>query len=101
VEHYENWIDKAWAIAPEKMILRLLSNRSPIEQKMKKKSYPRRLIRFWKHSKDFSSSLWVTGDYVTIIMTRTRPHYLVEIHDVVLAHNTREIFKGLWKQTEE
>jgi hypothetical protein len=32
-----------------------------------------------------------------MIVTGGTPRYLVEIHDAVLAHNMREVFKGIWK----
>ena len=31
-----------------------------------------------------------------MIITNQQPHYLVEIHDTALAHNLREVFKGIW-----
>jgi hypothetical protein len=34
-------------------------------------------------------------------MTRQHQFYLVEIHDAMLAHNMREVFKTLWKLTQE
>jgi len=38
------------------------------------------------------------GSYVIFIMTKQRPFYLVEIHDSVIAHNSRELFKTIWEK---
>lgn len=96
VRYYEDWIDWYWQTgSPKNMKLKLLSNESA--EKIKKKKYENRKIKFWDDSKDFTATTWINGDYVVMIVTTTRPHYLVEIHDSVLAHNMREVFKGIWK----
>ena len=41
------------------------------------------------------------GGYITSIVTNKKPHYLVEIFDQTLAHNMREIYKGLWSELFE
>lgn len=99
VRHFEEWIDWYWADPSTKLInLQLMSNESA--EALKKKKFPRRKIKFWKETKDFSATTWIMGDYVTMIVTSQRPHYLVEIYDAVLAHNMREIFKGIWKSVK-
>lgn len=82
------------------MELKLLSNKSPIEKKMKKKKYQQRHIKFWNDTKKITATTWITGDYLIMIITNQRPHYLVEIHDATLAHNMREMFKGFWKKVK-
>jgi len=104
VEHYEKWILWFWKqkeYQVERVKTRLLSNSSSIEEKMGKK-LPRtkRDIRFLD-GMNFTSSVWVTGDYLIMIVTQQHPFYLVEIHDAVLAHNMREVFKKLWSLTEQ
>jgi sugar-specific transcriptional regulator TrmB len=97
VRHYEQWIDWYWETGGSKnMELQLISNESA--EALKKKKFPRRHIKFWNKSQDFTATTWILGDYVVMIVTAERPHYLVEIHDAVLAHNMRELFKGLWEQ---
>jgi hypothetical protein len=32
-----------------------------------------------------------------MVVTNKRPHYLVEIHDQVLARNQREVYKRIWQ----
>jgi sugar-specific transcriptional regulator TrmB len=95
VINYEKWVDWTWESAkPEIKELRLLSNEA--ETRVKKKKFAKRQIRFWEQSKNFTATTWVNGDYVIMIVTNQRPHYLIEIHDATLAHNLRELFKGIW-----
>ncbi|OGE77900.1 MAG: hypothetical protein A2751_02545 [Candidatus Doudnabacteria bacterium RIFCSPHIGHO2_01_FULL_46_14] len=92
---YEKWIDWYWEeCAKPGISLRLLSNESA--EKIKKKKFAQRDIRFWDQSHNFQATTWILGDYVVMIVADARPHYLVEIHDQVLAHNLREVFKGIW-----
>ncbi len=98
VEKFEKWIDWSWSKAPEYTDLKIFTNKSISEEKMKSKKYSnRRKIKFL-NSKEFSATQWVVGNYVIYIMTKQRPFYLVEIHDSVIAHNTLEIFKNLWNK---
>jgi len=98
-EHYEKWIDWEWQVkAPAGMSLRLLSNKSPVEEKLKGKGYSKRQIKYWNKSGEFTASVWVHGDYLLMVMTRQHPFYLVEIHDALLAKNMRELFKGIWDE---
>ncbi len=100
-ERYQQWIDWYWKkSAPSELQVRLLSNQSDIERNMKRRKYERRVVKFWKKNIHFTASLWVSGDYIVMIMTNQHPHYLIEIHDVLLAHNLREMCKGIWKEIE-
>jgi len=101
VKQYESWIDDYWAkeSTSHNIILKLLSNEKA--EQIKKKKYSNRHIRFWNKTNDFTATTWIMGDYVTMIVTNQRPHYLVEIHDKTLAHNMREVFKGLWEELFE
>lgn len=100
VEQYEKWIVWYWKHAPKQIDLKLFSNDSTIEKRMVDQKITRRQIRFWEGNKDgeseFTGTLWITGDHITMIQTSERPFYLVELHDAVLAHNMREVFKKLW-----
>lgn len=99
VSHYEGWIDWYWEVsAPKEISLKLLSNESAEEIKGKK--FARRKIKFFNASEDFTGTIWINGDYLIMIACAKRPHYLVEIHDEVLAHNLREVFKGIWRKAE-
>lgn len=102
IDYYREWIE--WIIGLKeyhnpKIKARLLSNASPTEQKLEKK-VPRskRDIRLVP-GMNFTSTIWVVGDYLIMVSTREHPYYLVEIHDNTLAHNMRETFKKLWELT--
>ena len=100
VQNYEKWIDWYWETGSDpKTKLKLLSNETA--EKIKKKKYERRQINFWQESHNFTATTWILGDFVVMIITNQRPHYLVEIHDAVLAHNMREVFKGIWNSQIE
>jgi sugar-specific transcriptional regulator TrmB len=96
-ENYNDWIQ--WASEKYKMQINLLSNESAVEQKLSKAYLKERSILSWGEKVDFSASTWAVGDYIVMIITRQKPFYLVEIHDAVLAHNMREVFKKIWKDT--
>lgn len=99
---YQKWIDWFWnECADKRLILKLLTNKSEIEKQMENKGYSRRLIRYWSDYSNFTASTWVSGDYIIMAMTDQKPHYLVQIHDEVLAHNMREMFKGLWESQDK
>jgi len=97
VEKFEKWIDWSWEKAPQPIKLKLLTNESEIEEKMKNKKYSeKRVLKFWGNN-EFTGTQWIVGSYIILIVTKQRPYYLVEIHDSVMAHNMREVFKGIWK----
>lgn len=97
VEEFEGWITWYWKIAPKEIDLKLFSNDKEIEGHMAKKNLDRRKIRFWNGTNDFTATQWVVGSYIIMIVTNQKPYYLVEIHDSVMAHNMREVFKKLWE----
>ncbi|MES2216428.1 MAG: helix-turn-helix domain-containing protein [Patescibacteria group bacterium] len=104
VEHYEKfveWIGRTKEYRDPRVKSHLLTNQAPIEQKMEKK-IPRskRVLRFVE-GLNFTSSIWISGDYIVMVVTNQHPFYLVEIHDAMLAHNMREVFKKLWMLTEK
>jgi sugar-specific transcriptional regulator TrmB len=99
-EHFENWLDYSWKIvASDEYRVAIITNDTPVETKrMSKKSYAkRRDVRFWKESVNFNSTIWIAGDYIITVNTRTHPFYLVEMHDPMLAENLRDIFRAIWK----
>ena len=65
---------------------------------LKKHPQPERDIRF-SHDVDFTSSVWVGGEYLVMIVTKQHPFYLLEIHDATLSHNMREVFKKMWRES--
>jgi len=78
----------------------LLSNDTPTEREITHKyQNANRDVRF-NNKIDITSSVFVAGDYVLMIVTRQKPFYLFEIYDKTLAHNMREVFKTLWENTK-
>ncbi len=98
VERYRKWIVWFWKMAPKEVDLKLFSNDSDIESEMVNEKIDRRHIRFWKGSGAITGTQWVIGSYIVLIVTAQKPYYLVEIHDSVMAHNMREVFKELWNK---
>lgn len=98
VEQFEKWIVWFWRNAPEPINLKLFSNQAPAEVRMKVHDISRRQIRFWEGESNITGTQWIVGSYIISIVTSQRPYYLVEIHDAVLAHNMREVFKKLWEK---
>ncbi len=98
VEKFNSYILWFWKKAPKEIDLKLFSNDSAIEEKMKDEDIRRRQIRFWKGENNFTATQWIVGDYIILVTTKDRPYSLVEIHDSVMAHNMREVFKKLWKE---
>ncbi len=97
VEHYGKWISWYWEQNSKEIDLKLLSNRAPAEVEFGPKYANRRHIKFWGEATDFLSTTWIIGDYVVMINTRAKPFYLVEIHDKLMAHDQREVFRNLWE----
>ncbi|MEI7621346.1 MAG: helix-turn-helix domain-containing protein [Candidatus Moraniibacteriota bacterium] len=96
-QHYLAWVKSA--SEKYQMKINLLSNESELEKKLKKEYAGSRGLKYWSKELDFSASTWVMGDYLVMIVTRQHPFYLVEIHDAVMAHNMREVFKKIWNET--
>ncbi len=100
VENYQDWLDWVWKNYTD-VFVKLLSNRSKIEEQVKNRFSKNRHIHFLSEQLDFSGTTWIMGDYLVMIVTRQKPFYLVEIHDAVLAHNMREVFKKIWKDEKK
>ena len=93
---YQDWIEWTWKQDIQKTLqVEFFVNVDPIENTLYTK-YPTRNTKTLPTDIEFDSSFWVTGEYLIMTQTRVRPHYLVEIHDAVLARNQRELFRGLW-----
>lgn len=95
VEHYEEQLHYWWKISPSNFSTKILTNLGTAEKRLSSQ-YERRGIKYWGEATNFISSTWVTGDYVTMINTRQHPHYAIEIHSKLLAHDQREVFRNLW-----
>lgn len=95
-KEYTEWIDWSWKHGPEGLKVCFFTNEADVEKEMEKKYQERRTKAVPEG--EFDSSLWVIGDFILMTRSRERPHYLVEIHDPVLARNQRQLFKSLWER---
>ncbi len=95
VKQYREWLDKYWSRMKPGERIWLLSNQSVIENRLAGK-VPRRIIKQIPPGIEFSSTIWIVGEYVVMIMIRQKPHYAYVLRDAVFAANQRAIFKLLW-----
>lgn len=94
-EPYRSWI--RWCTErADHVDTRLLSNNTDTEKEMGSKKLRDRTIKFWGNVADFSATQWIMGDYSVLLMTREKPHYLVEMHDAVYTSNMRKFFLGVF-----
>lgn len=94
-DKYRKWILWYWNRSSEDMDLKLFTNESKIEERMREKNITRRKLKPWTGD-NFSSTQWILGEYIVSIMTRGKLHYLVQIRDRVLADSMRNMTKNLW-----
>lgn len=97
VENYKTFLNWFWMHKNYGLTVKLLTNKSQIEEEVKKR-YVKREIKFWNKNSQFTATTWIVGDYLIMINTREHPFYLLEIRDTTLAHNLREIFKNIWEE---
>lgn len=97
---YKEWIHWTWKHGPKGQKALLFANETAIEQEVSS-AHADRVTRSLPEGQEFDSSFWVIGDYVLMAQTRSRPHYLVEIYDSVLARNQRQVFKMMWSIIEK
>lgn len=98
-EKYPEWVKHYWDIAPKELGSRYLMDIRSKETKKNQTFGHDRLIKYIdteKHS--FTTTNVVLGDYIIYIVANEKPYYMIEIHDRVMAHNTREMFKLLWEK---
>jgi predicted transcriptional regulator len=96
IEAFPKVIDKYWKLAPKAINLKMLTNSSGAgAEKQLTRKYPRRTVKVWDKAQ-FNAAIWIMGNYVLTVQTRRHPFYATEIHDAMLAHDLREVFKNLW-----
>lgn len=97
VEHgpYRTWVE--WCTKRTDFVdTRLLSNDTDVEHEIKQSKLRARTVKFWQEVSDFSASQWIMGDYSIMVITRQKPHYLVEMRDAVYTSNMRKFFLGVF-----
>jgi hypothetical protein len=75
--------------------IQLLSNKSSTEKKLKGK-ISKRTIKSVPKQFEFSSTIWILGDYIISISTRQKPHYAFQVKDTVFSANLRKLFQMCW-----
>ncbi len=95
VEQYMDWLNYYWALRIPGEKIKLFSNKSEIENKLQGKIVDR-TIKIVPDKSQFSSTIWILGEYVVTIMTRQKPHYAFVLKDAVFASNQRQMFQLLW-----
>ncbi len=96
VMKYGDWIAHHAKLMKEDERVWLFSNRSEIEEKLEGK-IARRQIKRVPEDREFSSTIWVLGDYVVTLMIRQQPHYAFVLHDALFARNQRILFQLMWQ----
>ncbi len=97
VEEYPEWPHYFFSQYSGKTTLKILTNEKQVEKNLKKKYVDRQEVRYIT-DEEFTATHVVIGDYILMIMTQQHPHYLIEIHDTVMASNLRAVFKRLWER---
>lgn len=100
VQEFPDWIIEHYGIIPDSVSTHMFTNAKPAESDIHKKvSDPRRVVKYLDDKNhQFTATQAVLGDYIIYVMTDEKPFYMIEIHDRVMAHNLREVFKMLWEK---
>lgn len=98
LDQYPEWFKWYFEFSAGKINSKLITN---VEEKPKMgevlhKNYERN-AKYWAGAEKIKITHAVLGDYILIANTQTKPHYIVEINDAVIANNLRHIFKGMWE----
>jgi len=96
VEQFMPYLRHTWEHRSEDERIFLLSNQAAVEDQLRGQVV-RREIRSVAAALEFSSTIWVLGDYIILIMTRNEPFYSFQIHDPVFGANLRSVFQLLWE----
>lgn len=84
-------------LLPSFITQELITEDMPAEMDFERKIEPRRKVKIWQHGYDFTYSTWVLGNYVVLLQVSSKPHYLIELKDPMMAKNMNDLFTGIWK----
>lgn len=98
VESYRRWHGHAWSVRDPREEIKLFSNPDGVAQQRKDR-IERREIRLLPAGIQFSSAVWVHGEFLLLGVTTDEPHRVTIIHDATLTANLRSLFQWLWKMT--
>ena len=95
VESYDAWHKFMWATRQPEERICLFSNAADVEKELRHKIKGRE-VRALPAGVQFSSSMWIYGDYIVMGVTRQKAHYVYQMKDPLFAGNLRTIFELLW-----
>lgn len=97
-EHYNNWFRAMWERRHELRRTRITVNvfSNAVVAKDLRDRWPLTHLRPFPEGFDFTSTLWLMGNYVVVMSTRRRPHYALQLKDPLLAESIRFMFRMLW-----
>lgn len=96
---YSKWIDWYWKRPEGKQFkVKIITNSNKMDLAQ---TYEQRNVMLWGEDVNFTAATWVLGHYIVLIMYTQKPNYLIEIYDSSLAHNLREVFKGIWRKPQK
>lgn len=104
-QNYAHWIVDYWKRFNQykdwrQDSVRLFSQEGAVEVKLSPNASElaegRREIKALPSGFPFSASLWVVGEYIVLLHTRTEPPYALQIRDQILADNLAATFEFMW-----
>ena len=98
VDQYKDWLWFYWNKKPNEQKIQLLSNISKTELELKGKVKSRE-IRTIGDEIIFTSTIWICGEYVVMISSKSNPHYAFQIRDKSFSENLRNLFRLLWAKS--
>lgn len=99
VPEYREWLERAWKSMSPTEKINLVSNQGPHERELSGRVRGRE-IRSLGEELEFSSTVWILGEYIVMISSREKPHYAFQIRDKAFSQNQRAIFRALWSRVK-
>lgn len=100
IDHYKEWFEWYWKrSAPREKHgekVRIFSD-TPFAPKLKG-MFRDTILRPPPVGHNFTSTIWVLGNFVIVFMSRKTPHYAIQIYEPLLARNLAGIFRLLWER---
>jgi len=91
-----SWLEYYWSTKPDFVKIQLISNEGTGRKRACRKSIRTHDCAI-PSDFGFSSTIWVCGEYIVLLMTRNEPQYSFQIRDSVFACNLRSVFSLLWQ----
>jgi sugar-specific transcriptional regulator TrmB len=95
VDNYQKWHKFLWETMQAEEKIKLFSNSDSLNQEVSR-GIQNREVKPLPKGTNFSSSIWIYGEYIVMGITNVEPHYVVQMKDPMLSSNLRTIFELLW-----